>query len=117
IPSDTLLISFDQPSGAPRARFSKEDNEWLHERATESIDYYHLHEGTWNAKRADLMATVRKLCDQLEEIAVAERRDGPAYYQKIDEIVTYISPFAEFCSACIQVVRERGLLEHVVPHM
>lgn len=117
VPSDTLLICFDQPSGAPRARFAQTSNEWLHQRAVESIEYYHLHEGTWNAKRADLMAAVRKLCDQLEELAITRPQSESAYRQKLDEIVAYINPFAEFCTACLQVVQERGLLDQFVPNL
>jgi hypothetical protein len=115
IASDTRLIAFSEESGAPRPRFSKVIDEWLHKRVEESIDYYHLDEASWNAKRADLMAEVRVLCEQLEHISVAVPRDATAYNQKIDKIVAYISPFAEFSSACVQVVRERGLLEHIVP--
>lgn len=115
VPADTRLICFSEESGVPRPRYRKDQNEWLCRRAEESIDYYHLDEGTWNAKRADLMAAVRKLCKQLETLAVETPRDEVAYNQKIDEIVAYISPFAEFSTACRQVVRERGLLEHFVP--
>lgn len=115
VASDTLLIVFDEASGAPSPRYRKADNEWLHRRADESIDYYHLDEGTWNAKRSDLMSTVKVLCDQLEQIAVARPKDGRAYNEKINEIVSYISPFAEFSSACLQVVGERGLMEHFAP--
>jgi hypothetical protein len=111
-PADTRLLCFDAASGAPRPRFKKEDDDWRHRRAADSIDYYHLNEGTWNAKRADLMGAVGKLCGQLEALAVAEPRDEDAYNSKIDEIVAYISPFAEFSSVCLQVVREKGLLEH-----
>lgn len=117
VPSDTLLIAFDEPSGAPRPGFNEEEEEWLHRRAAASIDYYHLDEGTWNAKRADLMSTVKVLCNQLEELAVENQRDETAYNQKIDEIVAYLSPFAEFSSACRQVVCERGLLERFVPRL
>jgi hypothetical protein len=111
VPSDTLLIYFDEASGAPRPRFKKQDNEWLHKRADESIEYYHLNEGTWNAKRADLMAAVKALCKQLEELAIAQPRDETAYNAKIDKIVTHIGPFSEFSSACLQIVRENGFLE------
>lgn len=115
VPSDTRLIYFDEPSGAPRPRYQKEENEWLHERADKSIDFYHLDEGTWNKERADLMAEVRKLCEQLEAVASAQPRDEQVYHQRIDEIVAYISPFAEFSAACLQVVRDKGLLEHFAP--
>ncbi len=112
IPTDTRLICFSGESGAPRPTYSKEQNEWFHERAEQSIDYFHLDEASWNVKRADLMAEVRVLCDQLEQLAAAQPRDEAAYNKQIDEIVTYISPFAEFSSACLQVLREKGLLEH-----
>jgi hypothetical protein len=115
VPSDTTLIAFDEPSGVPRPRFRKEEDEWLHRRAAESIEYYHLNEGTWNARRADLMAAIRKLCDQVEKLAIVQHRDEAAYNQKLDEIVGYINPFAEFSSACLQVVRERDLLGLFVP--
>lgn len=114
IPSDTRLLCFAEASGAPRPRYNKDQNEWLHRRAEESIDYYHLDEGTWNARRGDLMAEVRRLCEQLESLADQAQVDQVAYNDKIDEIVRYISPFAEFSSACIQVVREKGLLDQIV---
>jgi len=112
VASDTLLISFDEASGAPTPRFKKDEDEWLNRRASDSIDYYHLNEGTWNFQRLELMAAVRVLCVQLEELATAQPRIEADYYQKIDEIVAYINPFSEFSSACLQVVQERGLLEH-----
>lgn len=115
IPADTLLLCFAEGSGAPCPRYTKEKNEWLHRRAEESIDYYHLDEASWNAKRADLMAEVKKLCEQLEDLAIQQPRNDVAYGAKIDEIVAYISPFAEFSSACLQIVHEKGLLEHFVP--
>jgi hypothetical protein len=115
VPSDTRLICFAEESGAPRPRYSKEKNEWLNQRAEDSIEYYHLDEGSWNAKRADRMAEVKKLCEQLETLAVQEPRDETAYSAKIDAIVAYLSPFAEFSSACLQIVHEKGLLEHFAP--
>jgi 5-methylcytosine-specific restriction endonuclease McrA len=116
VPSDSFLIAFSQESGAPRPRYSKEQNEWLNRRAEESIEYYHLDEASWNAKRADLMAEVNKLSEQLEAIAVQQLRDDAAYQRMINQIVDdYLNPFAEFSSACLQVVRERGLLEHFAP--
>jgi hypothetical protein len=61
------------------------------------------------------MAIVRTLCEQLETLAGHVPRDESGYNQKIDEIVAYIEPFAEFSMACVQVVRDRGLLDHFVP--
>lgn len=114
--SDTQLICFSPESGAPRPRFRKEEDQWLHQRASDSIEYYHLDEGTWNARRQDLMAEVRALCDELERLAIEQPRDDAAYSRTIDELVQdYLSPFAEFSSASWQVVSERGLLEQIVP--
>jgi len=115
VASDTVLICFSEESGAPRPRYTKEQNEWLNRRAEASIAYYHLDEASWNAKRADLMAEVRIHCEQLETLTLQQPRDDTAYQNKIDEIVAYIGPFAEFSMACLQVVRDRGLLEHFVP--
>ena len=61
------------------------------------------------------MAEVKKLCEQLEALSAQQPRDEAAYGAKLGEIVAYISPFAEFSSACLQIVHERGLLEHFVP--
>jgi hypothetical protein len=113
--SDTQLICFSPESGAPRPRFGKDEDEWLHRRASESIDYYHLDEALWNARRQDLMAEVRTLCDELEAIALQEPRDEIVYNRTVDELVEkYLNPFAEFSSACWQVVSDRGLLEVIV---
>jgi hypothetical protein len=115
IPADTRLLYFSEESGAPRPRYRKDQDEWLHRRAEESIAYYHLNEGTWNAKRADLMAAVGKLCNQLEALAKQIPFDEAAYNNKIDEIVSHIEPFAEFSTACLQVVRDKGFLDNIVP--
>jgi 5-methylcytosine-specific restriction endonuclease McrA len=112
-PADTRLLCFSEESGAPCPRYGKESDEWLHRRAEESIQYYHLDEASWNAKRADLMAEVKKLCAQLETIAQEEPYNEVVYNEKLDELVAYLTPFAEFSSACLQIVRENGLLDNV----
>ncbi len=114
VAADTRLLCFSEGSGSPCPRYRRDQDEWLHQRAADSIEYYHLHEASWNARRADLMAEVKKLCEQLEKLAAQQPRNDVAYNQKIDEIVAYIGPFAEFSSACLQVIRERGLLEHLL---
>jgi hypothetical protein len=108
------LISFSEDSGAPKPRFAENQDEWLYRRAVMSIDFYHLDEGTWNAKRQDLMLEVGILCDRVEE-AAGNRRDEKKYNDAIDELIKCIEPHAEFSAACLQVVRDRGLLESMVP--
>jgi hypothetical protein len=114
-PQDCRLLCFDISSGRPIPRFSPEEDEWRHMRAAASIDYYHLDEGTWNYKRKDLMDDVSKLCDKIEEVASAQPYDRDAYERLLAELAKYLRPFAEFSAAAVQVVRERGLLEHTVP--
>lgn len=113
VPSDTQLLTFSLDSGAPTPRYSEERNKEHHQRALDSIEYYHLNEATWNMKRADLMHAVNVLCDRVEEAAAQHPRDDAAYNALVDELIAYLSPFAEFSSACLSVVQERGLLEHV----
>ncbi|MEW8293962.1 MAG: hypothetical protein AB2562_17935 [Candidatus Thiodiazotropha sp.] len=109
IPADCKLLTFDTSNGKPIPRFSKEDDEWKNYRAEESINYYHLNEGTWNFKRKDLMDEVAVLCDKL----VKSEADGENSDPLIDELFEYLEPHAEFTSAAKQVIREKGLLELV----
>ena len=108
-PSDCKLLTFDTSNGKPIPRFSKEDDEWKNYRAEESINYYHLDEGTWNYKRKDLMDEVSILCDKLIE----SEQEGGNSDPLIDELVQFLEPHAEFITAAEQVIREKGLLELV----
>jgi hypothetical protein len=112
---DCKLLCFDSENGKPVPRHSKEQDEWRHERAVLSIAYYHLDEGTWNYKRKDLMDEVGLLCDRLIQIAAQDPIDRNEYDHFIDELLQYLDPFSEFSSAAWQVVREKGLLEQVIP--
>ena len=111
-PRDCKLICFDTENGKPVPRFSKDEDKWRNQRAEDSIEYYHLNEGTWNFKRKDLMDDVGKLCDRIVDNAQGDR---DAYEEMMDELLGYIESFAEFSSAALQVVREKGLLEHIAP--
>jgi hypothetical protein len=112
IASDCFLLCFDENSGRPVPRFSKEQDEWRHRRASDSINYYHLDEGTWNAERADLMRAVSILCERIE---AAANTDQTRYDELVDELLSYVNPFAEFSRAAEQVVQEKGLLPYVNP--
>lgn len=106
VAKDCLLLCFDEDSGKPIPRFSKEADEWLHRRAAESIKYYHLDEGTWNADRADLMKDVNILCQRIEEAA---RTDQNTYVELLGELINYVSPYAEFSRAAEQVAHSKGI--------
>ena len=110
---DCRLLSFDGNSGKPIPRYKLEDDPWLHRRAKDSIDYYHLDEGTWNGRREDLMREVSILCDRVHEAAA--KNDWESYEGLLDEVATFIHPFAEFSSAAMQVVIEKSLAYHVNP--
>ncbi len=110
--SDTLLICFSK-EGAPTPRYQEEDDEWKWQRAASSIEYYHLNEGTWNARRQDKMDETLQLCSKIEDTEIGT----PEYDQALNDLMDLIGHFSEFSSACLQVVRERGLLESITPGM
>lgn len=112
---DCNLICFDSNDGKPVPRYSETIDPWKHKRAKDSIDYYHLDEGTWNYKRKDLMDEIAILCDRIVEVAREAPLDNDRYHQLISELLVYLEPFSEFTSAAFQIVREKGLLEHVYP--
>ncbi len=110
---DCRLLSFDGNSGKPIPRYKPEDDPWRHRRAKDSIDYYHLDEGTWNGRREDLMREVGILCDRVHEAAA--KMDWEKYEELLDEVASFVHPFAEFSSAAMQVVMEKSLAYHVNP--
>lgn len=112
VSGDCRLLCFESSSGRPIARFSEAEDPWNHRRAKESIEYYHLDEGTWNFKRKDLMDEVRILCDR---IIAALDVDETLYEQLLAELMEYIHPFSEFSSAAYQVAREKGIIERLFP--
>lgn len=112
VSEDCRLLCFESSSGRPIPRFSAEENPWNHQRAKDSIEYYHLDEGTWNFKRKDLMDDVGVLCDKI----LAAFEVDPALYEKlIAELMEYIHSFSEFSAAAYQVVREKGIVERLFP--
>lgn len=114
-PSDCKLLCFDSNDGKPVPRYSKDVDDWRHIRARDSIEYYHLDEGTWNYKRKDLMDEVGVLCDKIIVIAGKEPPDRDEYDRLLDDLLVYLEAFSEFSSAALQMVREKGLIEHIVP--
>jgi hypothetical protein len=113
VAGDCILLCFDDNSGKPIPVYSKEADDWRHRRAADSINYYHLDEGTWNAQRADLMRDVTILCERVLAAAAAEDRDK--YNELVGELLGYIGGFAEFSTAAAQVVSQKGILIHVHP--
>jgi len=114
VAGDCRLICFDTNSGKPLPTFSKEQDEWKNQRAVESIAYYHLDEGTWNYKRKDLMDDVSKLCERLIQAESEDERDQNRCDELTDELISYIDQHQPFTAACLQVIRENGLLEAVI---
>lgn len=108
-PTDCKLLSFDTSNGKPIPRFDDKEDAWKYYRAQESINYYHLDEGTWNYKRKDLIDEVSVLCDKLLKV----EESGGNSDELIEELIKYLEAHAEFISASKQVIREKGLLELV----
>jgi len=59
------------------------------------------------------MHDVGVLCQRILE--AFSTHDTSSYEQLLDELASYIHPFAEFSSAAAQAVREKGLLDHLSP--
>lgn len=106
IPTDCMLLSFDSSNGRPIPSYSEESDAWKHRRASESINFYHLDEGTWNFKRKDLMDEVTVLCEKL----LAADENSNESDTLINELFLYLDHKAEFSSASKQVAKEKGLL-------
>lgn len=104
---DTRLLCFDSTNGRPLARYKETDDPdgWRHLRATETIGYYHLDEGSWNADRADIMMEVQNICDNLLEAKAAG--DIDKYEDCLDQLSTYVGCWAEFTSAAKQAISEK----------
>ena len=115
VAKDCRLLSFDLTSGRPIPTVPSEKDEWLHQRAADSIQFYHLDEGTWNVQRKDLIDSVTHLCEQLESLASDLPKEQNKYDEALDELTEYLDYTAEFSSAALQVVRERGLLDRLYP--
>lgn len=112
---DCRLLCFELSSGKPIPRYKKEQDEWRHRRANESIDYFHLDEATWNLNRKDLIDEFNQVCDELEDVLTAPAFDQTKYDKVMAEVMEYLDPFAEFTAVVLAVLRERGLLEHLGP--
>jgi hypothetical protein len=112
---DCRLLCFELTSGKPIPRVSKADDPWLHQRAEDSIRFYHLDEGTWNVERKDLIDDIQKLCDQIERQYAGLPATGDEFEASVNELCEYLNHMAEFSSVALQVVLTRGLLELVHP--
>jgi len=113
--TDTRLLCFSEDSGSPVPRYGEHEDKWLNQRAADSIHYYHLDEGTWNAERKDLMDATQALCADLEKLVAQGQRNTAAYDDAVNTLLELIDPFSKFSSACLQVARDRGLLEEIFP--
>ncbi len=115
VAGDCRLLSFDLTSGRPIPTVSAKTDSWLHQRAAESIQFYHLDEGTWNVGRKDLIDALGRLCDELESLATDLPSKQNKYDEALDELTDYLDHTAEFSAVALQVARERGLLDHLYP--
>lgn len=113
VKADCRLLSFDTENGQPVPRYKMEDDEWKHQRAADTIDYYHLNEGTWNAERKDLIDDVARVCELLLEAETSPERDVERCEELIDELVDFIDKHEPFTAAAKQIICENGLIELV----
>ncbi len=114
---DVRLISFSTECGKPLPTIEQvpggveltDDEKWKRYRAEQTIDYFHLDEGSWNTDRKDLMDEVAVLCNKIinEEKNVGK---SPEYYDLIDELNAYFEKHEPFTSAVRQVLKEKNLV-------
>jgi len=107
--SDCELIVFDSSNGVPIPKYSETEDEWRHCRAKESINFYHLDEGSWNADREDIMKAVSNICDRLIKLKTKTPFDANEYERVLEYLNEYLNPYAQFLSAAQQVLIEKGI--------
>jgi len=97
---DCGLIQFNLSSGKVEPTYQKSQDAWKYQRADETIDYYHLNEGTWVYKRRELIVEVQRLCDKLIT-------DPGNFDETLDLLMAKTSYFAEFTSVVKQTIFEK----------
>jgi len=107
--SDCELIVFDSSNGVPIPRYSEEEEAWRHFRAKESISFYHLDEGSWNAYREDIMKAVSNICDRLLNLKATMPFNANEYDSALEDLSEYLNPHAQFLSAAKQMLLEKQL--------
>jgi hypothetical protein len=107
--SDCELIVFDSSNGVPIPKYSGTEDEWHHYRAKESINFYHLDEGSWNAAREDIMKAVSNICDRLLDLKATTPFDANEYDRVLEDLNEYLNPYAQFLSAAKQVLLEKKI--------
>lgn len=109
-PNDVKLILFNLTSGQPEPSPYCHGDNWKTRRAIESIDYYHLDEGTWNQKRLDTANAVEVLCKNII------KAEANLDLQSRDDLIlqlknNYANQYAAFHSITLQVLKEFALYE------
>jgi uncharacterized protein (TIGR02646 family) len=101
-PGDVALLTFDR-TGKPAPTFSKDKNPYTYERASQSIEVYHLHRGRLNALRMDIMSKMEEHLKQAE--SQSRRLVGnnaaaeSAFNQALRALLAYVNSKAEFSGA------------------
>jgi uncharacterized protein (TIGR02646 family) len=111
-PADISYLAFDR-NGKPVPRYSKEQNLYQYERATESIRRYHLDRSELNRNRMELMASIDEKLSSAEQFARDLGGQNPtaeaAYKQAFVALIEFIRPQAEFSLAArVFLASKRG---------
>jgi hypothetical protein len=100
--ADAGFITFDL-NGNAVPRYSKDDNEYLHERAVESIARYHLNRPDYRDRRRSLMDALDKAITDADRYRQRFKGNDvtaeQAYRTAVRTIVEKIKPTAEFTAA------------------
>jgi hypothetical protein len=111
-PADISCLAFDR-NGRPVPRYSKEQNLYQYERATESIRRYHLDRSELNKSRQELMTSIEEKLSSAEQFARDLGGQNPtaeaAYKQVFETLTEFIRPQAEFSFAArVFLLAKRG---------
>lgn len=112
-PNDVKLLCFDLQNGRPKPSPFCKGNDLNIQRVQETIEYFHLDEGTWNVRRKDVIDSVQILCDKLIKTKLQNNEDD-FDIAFADLKNNYLHDNAVFLSTAYQVVKEAGLLEVVL---
>jgi hypothetical protein len=99
-------LTFDPSSGRPIANDNKCCEEWDNQRVKDTIDYYHLDEGTWNRRRKAVFVNTKRVIDKLEKYD----EGSVEYDEAIEEAAIMQHSMTEFSSVAKLAFTIKGII-------
>lgn len=118
VATDVKLLDYSGADGKVVEKFTQAQDPVKYRRAHDSIDLYHLNEGSLIARRVELSAMLKEKGDKVEELfskqdqgqalTPTEERELETLQNEIAGYINATSEFSAFCRACIQQRGNRG---------